>query len=85
MTKLLDRAIARVQALNEAEQDEAAEILLWAMGDSKRRGDDAAPLAFDAGFDKGGRIQLMAIEPAGVGGQRLAGAVPARRPVLPQA
>ena len=71
MTKLLDRAIERAQSLSEAEQDEAAEILLWAMGDATGRSDGAA-LAFDAGFDKGGRIQLTAIETtsAGAGAQR---------------
>ncbi len=29
MTKLLDQAIAKVRSLPEADQDEAAEVLLW--------------------------------------------------------
>jgi hypothetical protein len=29
MTKLLDQAIAKVRGLPEADQDEAAEVLLW--------------------------------------------------------
>jgi hypothetical protein len=29
MTKLLDEAIAKVRSLPEADQDEAAEVLLW--------------------------------------------------------
>jgi predicted transcriptional regulator len=29
MTKLLDQVIAKVRALPEADQDEAAEVLLW--------------------------------------------------------
>ncbi|MGA2792525.1 MAG: hypothetical protein ABSE69_03175 [Roseiarcus sp.] len=31
MTKLLDQAIAKVRSLPEADQDEAAEVLLWAI------------------------------------------------------
>jgi hypothetical protein len=30
MTKLLDRAIEKIRLLPEADQDEAAEVLLWA-------------------------------------------------------
>jgi hypothetical protein len=42
MTKLLERAIARARDLTEAEQDEAAEILLWAMGDTFRADESGA-------------------------------------------
>jgi hypothetical protein len=31
MTKLLDQAIAKVRSLPEADQDEAAEVLLWTL------------------------------------------------------
>ena len=31
MTKLLDEAIAKVRSLPEADQDEAAEVLLWSV------------------------------------------------------
>lgn len=56
MTKLLDRAIARARALSEAEQDEAAELLLWAMGDPKRRWDDDA-VAYSAGMEQARAIE----------------------------
>ena len=62
MTKLLERAIAKARDLTDAEQDEAAEILLWAMGDGNRS-DDAARSDYDlrrfgghgGGFDPASR------------------------------
>lgn len=63
MTQLLDRAIARARALSDVEQDEAAELLLWAMGDPRPRVDDGA-LAFNAGMEKARRIERSAHEPA---------------------
>lgn len=61
MTKLLDRAIARARALSEAEQDEAAELLLWAMGDPQRRGDDSV-MAFNVGMEQARRVDRPAAE-----------------------
>lgn len=52
MTKLLERAIAKAQCLTDLEQDEAAEILLWAMGDQNRlEYSDAAATTMSTGFD----------------------------------
>lgn len=56
MTKLLDRAIARARALNEIEQDEAAELLLWAMGDPQTRSHNDA-MAFNAGMEQARRVE----------------------------
>lgn len=69
MTKLLDRAIAKARALTEAEQDEAAELLLWAMGDPHRRSNDEA-LAYSAGMERGRRIEWAKSEAGDVFAER---------------
>jgi hypothetical protein len=60
MTKLLDQAIARVRGLPDADQDEAAEVLLWTLEtrNAPLPLDDAARVAIDEGLAQSRRGEL---------------------------
>jgi predicted transcriptional regulator len=64
MIKLLEEAIAKVLRLPEADQEEAAQILLWALEkhDAPVPLDDESVAAIDEGIAQAGRGEFASAE-----------------------